>query len=321
MTDRYLVTQKVTNWKTETWPSIATNAHFVDLPSEDISTDRGFVFIESSSQRGKRPHLKGGILTNGDLQVPCYPTSVPSLFYYLLGICTTTGISGVTGLFKHAMKMANVPPNFIAGIGKDKKEHRFAACAMKSCTIDFAVNEPVLATFAVLARKELAAGTLASVTFPDFNADNRAFAGAEVEVKIDNTTIDYIEGATIDITNTIVEDNFPLGDQYLPQKYVQGFDVTGSVSMAYNDYQRYLDIVQETSKKFQFIGEYGDATDLTHRKFEVRLPSLAFNNNSLPTDGSNRYKLDVDIQAEQDSTGNNIYIDFINEDTAAETIA
>ena len=321
MTNRYLMAQKSTDFAVDTWPSVSSNAHFIDALTEDISGDRGFLYPDTSSQRLKRNKIGGGITYSGDIQIPAYPVEATSLLYYLLGTAATTADDPLSGLNTHKLSMGLVPPNFILGVGKDKKEHRFAACVMKGCTMDYEANELLLLTFDVMARQELAAGSLATVTFPDYNEEERSFAGVDVEHKIDDSSVSYIESASVEITNNITEDNFVLGSRTLPNKYVQGFEVTGSLSIAYADYARYKTYLDEDSLAVDLIAKYGDVTTTKYRELKTELPSIALNTGKLPTDGSDRYILELEYMAERDSSDHAIYMYAVNDKTNVETVA
>ena len=322
MTNRYLVAQESINFQVETWPAVSPNAHFIDAVSESISGDRGFLNPETSAHRLKRNKIGGGISYGGEVQVPMYPVQSTSLLYYLLGICNTTVDSPSTGLNTHELTMALVPPNFILGVGKDLMEHRFGAAVMKGCTIDYEANEVLLGTFDILVRNELLSGPLASVTFPDYNISERAFAGTEVLQFVDDVEVDYIENMSIEMTNNIVDDNYVLGSRLLPNKYVQGFEVTGTIEMAYSDYQRYQDFLDEESLKVELKGSYnGPAVDATYRAIETGLPKIQLNTADLPTESSDRYLLEIEYMGERDNTDNAIYINVINELDNAEMVA
>ena len=317
MTNRYAKFQKSTNYVVDTWPADSANNHEIDIISDDISGDKGFIYPETSAQRLKRNRLEGGIVYTGEIQIPAYPREAMSMLYYALG-SLTSAMPDASGVIKHTVKMATTIPNFNLAIGRDKMEHRYTGGCLKGLTIDYEVNEPVLLTCDTMFRTELASGALDTITFPDYNVLEKAFAGAQVEHKINNTTVHYIESASVEIANSIVEDNFTLGSRYLPNKFVEGLEVTGNFEIAYSDYQRYADFLNEQELKLQLIASYGGAA--TAREFELSLPNLSLNTANLPTDSTSRYLLETEFMAQRDSTNNAVYAYISNTRTNAQMV-
>lgn len=315
MTNRYGLFQKIATFTTAMPATTATSGHNIDLISEDIAGDKGWVYPVTSAQRLKRNRLKGGISYGGDIQMPLYPRETPSLLYYAMGKDTTTA-NGT--LFKHVMEPDTAIHSFVASIGKDKKEHNFSGGAMKGFTIDLEVNEPVLVTFDTMFRKEEAEGDLLDITWPDFNIDERAFSGVDMEVEVDGNDVSYIESATIEYQNTIVDDNYVLGSQFLPELYVQEIEVTGTLEIGYNDFDRYELFLDEDDPSLEFEGDFGRGGD--NRNLHITLKQLSFNTASLPTDSSNRYLLELEYMAERDSSGDLMEIEVLNDQSSANHI-
>ena len=316
MTNRYIKLQKSTDFKVETWPSESTDIHKIDMSSDDISGDKGFIYPETVAQRLKRNRLPGGVKYGGEIQVPAYPIEAISLLYYTLGKCTSA--AGSNSLFDHVIKASNMIPSFIAAIGKDIKEHRFTGGCMKGVTIDYETGEPVLLSFDTMFRKELVPSSLSTIAFPDYNVAERAFSGAEVAHKVAGTQVHYIESASIEIANNVVDDNFVLGDRYLPTKFIEGLEITGSMELAYSDYARYEDFLDEDEPKLELLAEYGATT--TKRAFGVELPKLSLNTANLPTDSTSRYLLEVEFMAERDAADDAIIIKATNPKTNAQLV-
>ncbi len=330
MTNRYAKFETTDDFIVDSWTADDTNAHIIDHISDDISGDKGWIYPETSAQRLKRNRLKGGITYSGEIQVPLYPREATSLLYYALGSCTTVtnGSTSPDNLVnKHTIKMANSLPNFRMAMGKDKKEHRYTGGCIKEVTVDYSVNEPLLLSCDTMFRKEDPLETLSSVSFPDFNIGEKAFAGANVTTEINDTTVNYFESASIQIANSIVEDNFVLGSQYIPEKFVEGLEVTANFEMAYADSARYNDFLDEVEPKLELIAKYGEAiaADATAnppiaasnstRQVTLEMPILSFNTSNLPTDSTSRYLLEVEAMAERDSTDNAIYVYVLNDRT------
>ena len=147
MTNRYVMFQKDANFVVDTWPTEDADIHVIDAVSEDISMNRGFIYPKTAAQRPPRNRLLGAIALSGEVQTPMYPREASSLLYYLLGTCTTVVDTPTTGINTHTIKQASVPPSFVMAIGKDKMEHRFTGCVMKSGTLDFQPNDANIGSF------------------------------------------------------------------------------------------------------------------------------------------------------------------------------
>lgn len=305
MTNRYVMVIKSSgDYDSDTWPTSLTNAHYLDATSEDMGQDRGFIYPNTSAGRVNRSKLKGPVKIEGDVQFPVYIDGTPSMIYYGLGGVTTTETGTNTGVFDHVIKKTTVPPHFDMEVGKDLKAHRFKSCVVKTMTFDYDPSEAFLATFSVLARKELAAGTLAEVTFPDYNIAKRAAAGTEVKTQINDAAVNYLESVSIEIDNQFVDDHFALGSRYLPNKYVQGLEVTGNIEAGYGDYARYQEILDETPIKLSLKHSINSA----NATFETVLPQIALDTGNLPTEGSDRFMIKTDFTAERTATSDDIII-------------
>ena len=304
-------------------------AHVIDVVSEDISTDKGYIYPTTSAQRPKRPRLSGGISVSGEIQVPLYPRGATSLLYYGLGQSDGSEVGSLTPkLYEHTMKTNTTLPFFNAWVGKDLKEHEFRSGVVKSLTVDFEVGEAVLLTADCMFRREMlqtltaldGAEPWTAYHFPDYNVEERAFSGTEITTSLGGTAIDTMESASIEIANTVVEDNFVLGDEYLPYAFVQEVEVSGSVSMSYTksgDYEGFVG--NNAGKALSLKGQYGTTDAADHRLVEFKMPSISFDTASLPTEGSDRFILEFEFMAELTGT-NTSPITVINRNSLKETL-
>ena len=320
MTNRYVgIKKQAGDYDSETWTDqTSSNAHFLDAVSEDIGQDRGLIFPETSAQRVMRNRLPGPISISGDVQVPVYTIGTPTLFYYALGAATTETIASPNGHFMHTIKAANVPPTFQMEIGKDRKAHRYVGCVVKGMTIDYDPAESVLATFEVMPRKEIAAADLASVTFPDYNILERASSGTEIATEINDAVADFMESVSIEMDNGFVDDNHVLGNRYIPEKYVQTLDLSGSMEIGYDSYDRYESVVDEEQWKVELSQTHGTAD--TTRSFKVELPQIALMTANLPTEGSDRFILSVDFKGERQASSDDLIVITVQNKEAATAI-
>jgi hypothetical protein len=311
---------------TETFAAFAAAAaaHAVDQVSEDINFDHGFVNPVTSAKRAPRNRLLGPITGGGDIGVPMYSLGFPTLAYYALGKIATVvgnGANGAsTGAFIHTITPGISVPAFRMGIGKDVNEHQFVGCAMKSMKLDYSVDNPSLATFDTLVRKELAPATLQTPTLPDYDVAERPFLGVEVTAEIDDTISTKIRSASIEVNNTLVEDNHTFGDRHLPDLIIQDLEVKGNITMSFTDITDYNSVRNEDEIKLELLYTHDTVLTLPHRQMNITLPRLSLDKVNLPTDGNKEYILNIDFTATAVNNDNEvILLDIINEEDNTET--
>ena len=295
--NRYIVVEQQA-FDLETFAAFGANAllHPIDQVSEDMSMEHGFEYPETSAKRLKRNRLFGPITNGGEVAVPMYTRGFPTLCYYALGAVTTT--EPTTGLFKHVIRASNSIPAFRMGIGKDINQHQFVGCAMKSMKIDYGVKDVSLATFDVLSRKELAVGALISPSFPDYDVLERSFLGVEVIAKINDVIVGYVRKFSLEVNNTLVDDNHGFGSRYLPKLIIQGLEIKGSIQIAFDDIARYNDVKDEVEPKLELIFTHGQPATTGYREISILLPKLSIDMGKMPTEGNKEYVIDADFTAE-----------------------
>ena len=298
-------------------------AHAIDQVSEDISEDHGYVYVQTSAKRLARSRLLGPRVLGGEIAAPLYTRGTPTLLYYALGSVTTTEPVSMLSPpnFKHDITPGTTIPAFRMAVGKDLKEHQFVGCAMKGVKIDYSVGDPALCTFDLLVRKELSPPeTLQTPTFPDYDVVERTFLGTEVTAKVDGGSVGYIRSLSIDISNDLVEDNFSFGSRELPDLRVQGLEVTGTVTIAFDDILRYQDVLDETEVKLEFLFKTGTLGMADYRQVEIVLPKVSYDTAKLPTDSNKEFVLELNFTAEIDVGVDDdpITINIFNDETGAE---
>ena len=304
----------------------AALAHAIDQVSEDISMDHGYVMPVTSAKRAARNRWLGPITGGGDVGCPMYSLGFSTLAYYALGKNVTIvgdGMNGfAVGAFQHTITPALTVPAFKMGIGKDLNEHQFVGCAVKSLKMDYSIDNPALATFDMLVRKELTPNTIQTPTFPDYDVAERAFLGTEVKVEIDDVEVAYVRSASIEITNTLVEDNHTFGNRAIPDLVVQDLEVSGSLVLSFTDIARYNDVHDETEIKLELLFNHDTVNTNPRRDIDIVLPKISLETGKLPTDGNKEYLMNIDFKAEAENNDDElIKIIIVNEEAAADHIA
>ena len=323
MTKRYtrFETQTAMTTNDSSWTPAGT-AHILDVGGEDISVDNGYVYPATSSARSYRRGIKGPVKISGPLDTPLFPKSAASLLYYTLGSASTTG----SGPYTHTIKKGESIPQFSCEVGKDFKAHKFVGGIVNSATIDYAPDDTLNASFDTVFRKELATSALASVTFPDFDGAERAFAGHECAFKIgaaeggSPAASTLCESLSISIENNVSDDAFVLGDRYLPANIVAQFSVTGTMDLRYDASTNYDDFLATTEKEIHIEASNG-GSGTALRKVIVKLPRIAYDTNRLPTDNVERFVQAISFTAENNAAGDSIIADVINAENNAAFVA
>lgn len=316
MTDRYLQFEVKSTFTDESFGSFGSNAHVLDVSGEDITGDHQYIYPEVSSDRVKRPKITGPKKFSGPIDTPIFPREATSLIYYALGGISTATTTPVTALNTHTITKAKTIPFFRAAIGRDINEHRYTGGIINSMTLDYAPDAVLSASFDTIFRKEIAVGSLATPTFPDFNSAERAFAGADAGVEFDDSVVTFVESLSVTVENNVADDAYSLGSAYLPAGIIAGFDISGSMDLRYDSGDNYADWLAGTDVKIEVIANYG--TGAAQRRFKIELPDVAYDVNRLPTDNLQRYVQTLDFTPQRDSNGDPIIVTVINSRTSAQ---
>jgi hypothetical protein len=244
---------------------------------------------------------------HGPIDSPLFPEQAASLLHYGLGSTTTSGPA--SSVYSHVIKKGASLPFFSCEVGRDVKAHKYIGGAVNSFTLDYSPDDTLNGSFDCIFRKELATSSLATVTFPDFNSVNRAFAGPDVSFRLGAaesslTASTICEGASISVENGISADAFALGSKLLPAQIVGGINVTGTMDLRYDNSTNYDEFIATTEKRINFLGNYGSGS--SEREIQIDLPRIAYDTNRLPTDNVERFVQALAFTAETDTNGDPI---------------
>ncbi len=317
MTDRYFQFETQTTFISESFGSFGANQHTLDVGGEDITGDQQYIYPLTSTGRVKRNRILGPIKHSGPVDVVLFPREATSLLYYALGAVATNDITPTTALHTHTITKAQTIPFFRAAIGRDVKEHQLVGGIIGGFTLDYSPDETFTASFDTIFRRELSPlATLSAVTFPDFNAADRAFGGVEVTPSIGASPVTFVESASVTIENSVAEDAFSLGSRYLPAGIVAALEPSGSMDLRYDNEARYTDWLDGTERQIELDATYG--TGDAERRIKVDLPICSYDTNKVPTENIERFVQTIDFTPEQDTAGDPIIITVINTRAAAE---
>ena len=322
MTNRYMKIEQhdVADYKDETMAF--TTPHDLDVSNEDLTADQGNIRPQSSTGRTTRPGLSGTFGISGSIDTPIFTVGTPTLFYYALGAVATVVDMPVATLQTHTItKSSTALPYWQAEIGRDVNAHNYTGGQMDGFSMSYVPDATIDASFDVVFRKEIAVSALSAITFPDYDAVERAHTGVEVDTRYDDkggspVTVDFIESFDIDVGNSVEDGAFVVGDRYLPSNIINGLEITGSSEFRFSAITNYQDFLDAQAKAIEL--DFNNAgTTTAERQFQITLPNIVYDTTSLPTSNIERYVQSVDFTCEVDSTGEPIYIDVINLETAA----
>jgi hypothetical protein len=287
--------------------SAGGNIHILDVGGEDINTDSGYIYPQTASLRVTKRKITGPKKITGPIDTPLFPEQAASLLHYGLGSTATTGPA--SSVYSHVIKKGASLPFFSLEVGRDVKAHKYIGGAVNSFTLDYAPDDTLNGSFDCIFRNELATSALASVTFPDFNSANRAFAGPDVSFRIGAaesslTASTLCEGASISVENNIAADAYALGSGLLPAQIVGAIGVTGTMDLRYETSTNYDDFIATTEKRINFLANYGSGSG--EREIQIDLPRIAYDTNRLPTDNVERFVQALAFTAETDTNGDPI---------------
>lgn len=313
---RYIRFQTQTDFTDETVGAFGANAHVIDPVSEDITSDKQFIYPRTAGVRAARQRVKGPNKFTGTIGTPFYPLHATSLLYYTMGAVTTNTGTPTTGTNTHIITKANTIPFFRMSVGRDLRQHDYVGGIVNSFTADYTMDDILTGNFDVIFRREMTNVALATSTaFPDFNSVERSFGGAEASVTIDATADDRIESLSISYENNVTDDAFSLGSQFLPAGLIGELGVTGSLDARFESIDLYDDFIAETQKAVVLTASFG--TGDSTRQVEFDLPSMSLDTNNLPTEGFDRYVQAINFTAEPDSNDDPLIVRVHNQATNA----
>ena len=297
------------------------NVHILDVGGEDITTDNSYIYPQTASNRTTKHRIVGPLGITGPIATPLFPEEAATLLYYGLGSVASTGSSSP---WTHVIKKGSSLPFFSLEVGRDQKAHKYIGGAVNSFTLDYAPDDTLNGSFDCVFRKELATSALASVTFPDFNSVNRAFAGPDITFSIGAaegsvTASTLCEACSISVENNLASDAYSLGSNLLPAQIVGGLGITGTMDLRYETSANYDDFIATTEKSIKLTGAYGSAAGT--RSIEVLLGRIAYDTNRLPTDNVERFVQAIGFTAETNAAGDPIQITVQNSKSNALFVA
>lgn len=278
---RFAAIQKESIFGTKPSPWSPT---FLDLISESVNPNRGYIKVETGSSRVPRWRIPGGFKETGDLEMVAIADDVSSIIEAILGDADSSTLLE-TGAWEHIW----TPPNdaidsfsveISPSIGTESR--LCLGTAFKSLTIDCPAREKVGFTPTLLVSKEV----IQNVTAPPISFSSvRPFIFFENSVKVADKETFIVESLSITMENDIPEDTFAQGSMFLPEIVLQGFTLSGTMDIRMKDW--------ELHKRF-----YGSET-ATEPSTEPETLSLVTDIQGVLAGATKKFQLKIDIPAIQ----------------------
>ena len=277
----------------------ATSYRFVDIASEDISTEHEWILPELAGYRWKRYAAKGTVKVGGS--VDCYGQygSLGSFLLAALGSVATSqpDPANAPSVYKHEFVSSEALPSYTILVASEVTGRKFLGCVCSSLELSLAPGELLGVSFELVGQRE------EGFTPEEPSFDETPFLSFSdlASCKIGGVEI-TLEAITITISNDLVDDAFELGSRYLPEIPVQGLEITGSFDLKFKD-RSHLDCFlagEETSFHLRFEGP--EIEGGLKYALELDLPRIIYKAAGANVSARERLVERVEFEALYDST-------------------
>ncbi len=308
-----LIVEETTRGDTPTTPSCT----ILPFTSEDLGV--GIEAVISARIKGDR-HTEGISQSNrdvgGSVSHDFDLESFGTLFRYGLGSNTTTG----AGPYTHTMKGANALPS--EGLSIEKaylgltvpKYVVFRGMLVNTLDLTFPNDGLITGSFGLIGMAHgtgtgTSSGTAGTTSIDSSPTD---IAGTELShflgaVEIGGSPSIKVLSGTVNVNNNIDTDGYSYGNQDRLRMTPGMRNVTGNVSLAFEDTAEYDAFWNATDQALKFTVTSGTYS------MEVYMPKVRFHGKVLPgISGPGPVTIDLDWTAKYDSTDTDIKITLIN---------
>jgi len=221
------------------WPTDGStwSPEFIDIITESLVADRGWIDIETAGWRTKRMKVPGGFKVAGDVEMLSSCEDISKILWGLLGQVESSTPKD-SEAFEHLWKPPKQTiPSMAIEINPEvgTQSRLLLGCAIKALTMEFPSREVVSFTPTVLAAIE---HLITKTTFGSF-ATARPLIFYEGDLTIAGSTGYKVNSLSLTIENDIPDDAFVLGDQFLPGILLGGMNITGTMDVWMEDWSLY----------------------------------------------------------------------------------
>ena len=233
--DRYLGIAKETAYGTAVAPT-----KYIDFSSFSVNPVRENLYPPTAQRRELVWKKEGPVREKGSLEVEVRPDEIDSFAYWGLGSGTTTA-AGDSLAYQHMIRPSEHEIySFTTEAGSiGTYARRINGCFITSLKFEAAARENLTCSLDITGRSETLVTPAQSQTFQT----ELPFAFHEAAVTLGGSSFTTMEAFRVSIENSVDEDAFVLGNQFLPGIRLEGINVTGDIELTFNswtEYQRFL---------------------------------------------------------------------------------
>lgn len=327
MGKRYVAISREEPWSYGSSATVnASWAQYFDVVSESIAPDQGMIEVRTAGYRSMRKRVLGGYKLEGSIDFIGDPNEVASLLY--MAFCTGSDVSSDTDLTTTTAYQYTVEPkqelnSFTAHIAPAVTDssgtYKLRECVggfITGLTLEASAGEILtVSTDWTFQKDKIVTDTINEAdSAPGFStADPLVFTQGSVE--FDDNVIANVEAFSVTFENDIDTDAFVLGSRFLPGMRIQGFNVTGNMDIAFEDwtqYQRFLgsasavmpsSTVSPYHVELIFTGGLtGNTGSYPNYALEIDMPEVYFDTTEATFDARDRIVQSIDFTAIHNGT-------------------
>lgn len=296
------------------------NLQYIDIVSESVAPDQGMIDIETAGEREWRYRVPGAYSIGGDIDLVVNADNITRFLWWCLGskVSTDDGSDHYKHIFESAQEfdsfsmniapaVQDTAPGGLAGYAM----RRVVGCAVTSIAFEAVAREALTATVSVIGQQD---SLVADAQSPSFSTV-RPFIFYEGAVSVQGSQIANVEAFRVTIDNEVADDAFVLGSRFLPALRIQGITITGSMDLAFENWDMYRYFYNGTSTgsspgtstlnsielDLTFTGQsLGGAGDYANYKLQLNLPQCYLDTTAANFDRRDRIVQSVDFTATYD---------------------
>lgn len=327
MGKRYFAMAKETSYGSSATIS-STEAQYFDLVSESIAPDQGMIDIRTAGYRSMRKRVPGGYVLEGSVDFIGDPNEIATLVAFTFGqisdVSTASDASG-TATYKYTMEPEQELDSFTAHIapavtdGTDTYKLREAVGGgITGLTLEAAANDILTATADMVFKKDkiITDSINEAGSAPGFS-DVDPFVFTQGSVTLGGDPQSDVEAFSLSFENDIDTEAFVIGSRFLPGLRIQGFDVTGSLDLAFENWAAYQKFLGSSSRvmpddendSYALVLEFEGGTtgntgaaDYSNYKMTITLPEVWLDTTEASFDARDRIVQSIEFTATHNGT-------------------
>jgi len=271
---------------------------YIDPLNESLKGENVLLRQEAFIRRELSKIGAGPFRVSGDVEVVVIPDNIGKFLEGIFGKVTTTA-SPSSDAYKHEFEVNNTLPSYTIEIGYDVGSYaiQIPGAGFNELSLEAPAKEFVTARISVIGKT----AKLESLSTPTV-ITGRPFVFHDGEVKIDGSTVANVEAIRLTLSNNIDADVFYIGSRTLGAIKPQGFDITGTMDISFDNwdfYQKFLgsasatepqDTLGSLSLELTFTGEATGSSDTgyEYKLLKIEIPEIYLSKDDIDISGRDR---------------------------------